>query len=254
MIAPPTQKKTLKIVILGDSGVGKTSLMNRYSQGKFTGQYKATIGADFVSKQVVVVDSYGQSHVVTLQIWDTAGQERFQSLGVGFYRGSDGAILTYDVTDPHSLDHLQHWKNEFLQHVGGGSYNLGGDMGGLNAVTAQFPFVVVGNKCDKGKDRLIELQQGIQWCTTNASTLMAYGQQQRPIEHFETSAKTAINVDEAFAELARLALNYEDFKRRSQPPKLFVPPTNDPSQFIDLRQEQQRNNTYPRNRNEPGCC
>jgi Ras-related protein Rab-7A len=73
-----TQRKTLKIVILGDSGVGKTSLMNRYSTGKFTGQYKATIGADFLSKDnVVVTDLFGQRHLVTLQIWDTAGQERY---------------------------------------------------------------------------------------------------------------------------------------------------------------------------------
>jgi small GTP-binding protein len=71
-------KKTLKIVILGDSGVGKTSLMNRYSTGKFTGQYKATIGADFLSRDnVVVTDLFGQRHLVTLQIWDTAGQERY---------------------------------------------------------------------------------------------------------------------------------------------------------------------------------
>ena len=122
--------------------------MNRYSSGKFTGQYKATIGADFVSKQIVVVDAYGQSHLVTLQIWDTAGQERFQSLGVGFYRGSDAVMLVYDVTDPHSMDHLQHWKDEFLRHVGDGSANAYGFNTDGGAI-AQFPFVVVGNKCDK---------------------------------------------------------------------------------------------------------
>ena len=88
-------KKTLKIVILGDSGVGKTSLMNRYSTGKFTGQYKATIGADFLSKEnVVVTDNlFATRTLVTLQIWDTAGQERFQSLGQGFYRGADACLL-----------------------------------------------------------------------------------------------------------------------------------------------------------------
>jgi len=142
-MAPP-RKKTLKIVILGDSGVGKTSLMNRYSTGKFTGQYKATIGADFLTKEVVVTDWYGQRHVVTLQIWDTAGQERFQSLGVAFYRGADCAMLTYDVTDPHSLDNLNHWRKEFLDAVGGPMA-----IASLSATSAQFPFVVVGNKMDK---------------------------------------------------------------------------------------------------------
>lgn len=67
--------------------VGKTCLLNRYSTGKFTGQYKATIGADFLTKETVVTDAFGQRHVVTLAIWDTAGQERFQSLGSAFYRG-----------------------------------------------------------------------------------------------------------------------------------------------------------------------
>lgn len=117
--------------------------MNRYSTGKFTGQYKATIGADFLSKDnVVVTDSYGQRHLVTLQIWDTAGQERFQSLGVGFYRGADACLLVYDITDPHSLDNLDHWRKEFLEQVGGG-------LQGLGDASTVFPFVVMGNKMDK---------------------------------------------------------------------------------------------------------
>jgi len=78
--------------------VGKTSVMNRYSSGKFTGQYKATIGADFLSKEIFVSDQFGVRRPVTLQIWDTAGQERFQSLGNSFYRGSDACLLVYDIT------------------------------------------------------------------------------------------------------------------------------------------------------------
>jgi Ras-related protein Rab-7A len=119
--------------------------MNRYSTGKFTGQYKATIGADFLSKEIVVPDQFGQRRVVTLQIWDTAGQERFQSLGVGFYRGADACLLVYDITDPHSLDNLEHWRSEFLNQVGGA-----GGLGGLSSSSdSYFPFVVLGNKVDK---------------------------------------------------------------------------------------------------------
>lgn len=200
--------------------------MNRYSTGKFTGQYKATIGADFLTKETVVTDIYGQRHLVTLQIWDTAGQERFQSLGQGFYRGADGAMLCYDITDPHSLDNLDHWRKEFLEQVGGG---LGG-MAGLSDSSASFPFVVIGNKTDKENARLVPLQRAEEWCTQAAG---AHAMGSRPLQHFETSAKTAVNVDEAFHEVARLALQYEDYKRRSQP-QLFIPPSTNP---IDLRHQ-----------------
>ena len=87
--AMATRKKVLlKVIILGDSGVGKTSLMNQFVNKKFSNQYKATIGADFLTKEVMVDD-----RLVTMQIWDTAGQERFQSLGVAFYRGADSCVL-----------------------------------------------------------------------------------------------------------------------------------------------------------------
>merc|ERR1712164_98314 len=95
-----TKKRTLlKLIILGDSGVGKTSLMNQYVNKKFSKQYKATIGADFLTKEVMIDDK-----LVTMQIWDTAGQERFQSLGVAFYRGADSCVLVYDVTDSKSFE------------------------------------------------------------------------------------------------------------------------------------------------------
>ncbi|GMH69755.1 hypothetical protein TL16_g05233 [Triparma laevis f. inornata] len=106
------KKVLLKIIILGDSGVGKTSLMNQYVSKRFTSQYKATIGADFLTKEIMVDDK-----LVTLQIWDTAGQERFQSLGVAFYRGADACMLTYDITNPKSFDSLDSWRQEFLVQV-----------------------------------------------------------------------------------------------------------------------------------------
>eukprot|EP01031_Cornospumella_fuschlensis_P043043 gene43043-52603_t len=105
-----TRKKVLlKIIILGDSGVGKTSLMNQYVNKKFTTQYKATIGADFLTKEIMIDDK-----LVTLQIWDTAGQERFQSLGVAFYRGADACVLVYDITNEKSFEAVGAWREEFL--------------------------------------------------------------------------------------------------------------------------------------------
>ncbi|XP_013602853.1 PREDICTED: ras-related protein RABG2-like isoform X2 [Brassica oleracea var. oleracea] len=102
----------LKVIFLGDSGVGKTSLMNQYVYKKFNRQYKATIGADFVTKELHIEDKS-----VTLQIWDTAGQERFHSLGAAFYRGADCCVLVYDVNDLKSFETLNTWHSEFLKQV-----------------------------------------------------------------------------------------------------------------------------------------
>ncbi|XP_074369385.1 ras-related protein Rab7-like isoform X2 [Apium graveolens] len=106
------QRSLLKVIVLGDSGVGKTSLMNQYVYNKFSQQYKATIGADFVTKELQIEDK-----LVTLQIWDTAGQERFHSLGVSFYRGADCCILVYDVNIYKTFETLQTWHRDFLRQV-----------------------------------------------------------------------------------------------------------------------------------------
>ena len=95
------KKVLVKIIIIGESGVGKTALLHKYVMGKFIEDHKATIGADFLSKEITVDDK-----IVTLQIWDTAGQERFQSLGNAFYRGSDACVLVYDVTDENSFQQV----------------------------------------------------------------------------------------------------------------------------------------------------
>jgi len=105
--------------------------MNQYVSKRYSNQYKATIGADFLTKEIVLDDK-----LVTLQIWDTAGQERFQSLGVAFYRGADACILVYDITNPKSFDQLNEWRQEFLVQAGPSDED-------------SFPFVVLGNKVDK---------------------------------------------------------------------------------------------------------
>lgn len=208
--APTTAKKhMLKLVILGDSGVGKTSLMNRYHSKKFSGQYKATIGADFLSKHVSITDPQtGSIRNVTLQIWDTAGQERFQSLGVAFYRGADAVALVYDVGDGRSFDHLDNWRNEFLKQVG------------LDDKGANFPFVLLGNKIDRPEgEREVPRQRAEQWCEKAGLG----GEMGGPIPHFETSAKTADNVDAAFLELATLAVIHEERNRKEEPVLSYAP-------------------------------
>lgn len=129
------KKVLLKVIILGDSGVGKTSLMNKFVNDKFSKQYKATIGADFLTKEILIDDK-----LITMQIWDTAGQERFQSLGVAFYRGADSCILVYDITDQKSFDSLDLWMDEFIVQAAPRN-------------PKQFPFVVLGNKADLAKTK-----------------------------------------------------------------------------------------------------
>ncbi|KAK5939193.1 Ypt/Rab-type GTPase Rab7 [Knufia obscura] len=176
------KKVLLKVIILGDSGVGKTSLMNQYVNKKFSTSYKATIGADFLTKEVTVDD-----RIVTLQLWDTAGQERFQSLGVAFYRGADCCVLVYDVNSPKSFETLDSWRDEFLIQASPRDPD-------------SFPFVVLGNKVDMGEERRMITQKRAH----------AYCQQRGQMPYFETSAKDNVNVEQAFEVIARNALQQEE--------------------------------------------
>ncbi|GCE99034.1 Rab GTPase ypt7 [Zygosaccharomyces mellis] len=172
------KKNILKVIILGDSGVGKTSLMHRYVNDKYSQQYKATIGADFLTKEVTVDDK-----VATMQVWDTAGQERFQSLGVAFYRGADCCVLVYDVTNAKSFENIKSWRDEFLVHA--------------NVLSPEtFPFVILGNKVDVEESKK----------TVGVKSVQELAKSLGNVPFFLTSAKNAINVDMAFEEIARSAL------------------------------------------------
>uniref|UniRef100_A0A672Z1I6 Ras-related protein rab7-like n=1 Tax=Sphaeramia orbicularis TaxID=375764 RepID=A0A672Z1I6_9TELE len=121
---------TLKIILIGNSGVGKSSFMNRYVSHRFTNMYRATLVTDFLSKTL----NLGED-TVTLQIWDTAGTERFQSLGAPLYRGTHCCILVFDVTSMDSFRALEQWRKEFL-------------IQGEPQDPEEFPFIVLGNKTD----------------------------------------------------------------------------------------------------------
>ncbi|KAG1048598.1 hypothetical protein G6F43_009025 [Rhizopus delemar] len=180
-MASGRKKVLLKVIILGDSGVGKTSLMNQYVNKKFSNQYKATIGADFLTKEVMVGD-----RLVTMQIWDTAGQERFQSLGVAFYRGADCCVLAYDVNNSKSFEALDQWRDEFLVQASPRDPEC-------------FPFVLLGNKIDvEESKRMVSQKRAMAWCQSKGN-----------VPYFETSAKEAINVEQAFQTIAKNALSQE---------------------------------------------
>lgn len=207
---PSRKKVLLKVIILGDSGVGKTSLMNQYVNQKFSNQYKATIGADFLTKEVMIDD-----RLVTLQIWDTAGQERFQSLGVAFYRGADCCVLVYDMTNQKSFDSLDSWRDEFLIQASPRDPD-------------NFPFVVIGNKSDMESKRKVNKSKANNWCKSK-----------NQIPYFETSAKDAVNVEGAFVEIARNALKQESLKAAEQS---YVPQTLNLQLTAQQQQQQQAYN------------
>jgi len=170
------RKILLKIIVLGESGVGKTSLLVRYVDNKFSLATKSTIGADFLSKQIEADDQ-----AVTLQIWDTAGQERFQGLGTTFYRGSDGVAFVFDVSRKDTFDALLQWKKAFLIQVG----QEGND---------DFPMLIIANKIDK-EDRVITTAMIQNFCQTNN------------LDFVECSAKDATNVTKAFDKITKKVIS-----------------------------------------------
>jgi len=170
-----------KVILLGESGVGKTSLMNRYVNNKFHEQYKATIGADFLTKEVDI-----ENKTAILQIWDTAGQERFSSLGLNFYRGSDCCALVFDVNDTKSFESLSDWKSEFLDYA-------------RPQMPENFPFVLLGNKIDLQQEPPISNKKALAWCQSAGD-----------IPYFETSALDGRGVHDAFLTMVKSCLKRVD--------------------------------------------
>jgi len=158
----------LKILIIGESGVGKSSLLLRFTDDAFDPEISATIGVDFKVK-VISIDG----NKVKLAIWDTAGQERFRTLTPSYYRGGQGAILVYDVTNRDSFQKVEDWLNELE------TYTTNHDMIKM----------LVGNKCDKEDERQVSKEEGIK-CARKHQMMF-----------IEASAKTKEGVQCAFEEL-----------------------------------------------------
>ena len=205
------QRSVLKVIILGDAGVGKTCLLNQYVKKQFSMQYKSTIGADFLTKELNL-----DGKVVQLQLWDTAGQEQFNSIGASFYRNAECCVLVCDLTDEKSFEGLEKWRTQFLNQLAPKDPD-------------NFPFVVFGNKCDKSDERKVQDAKLKQYCESHNN-----------IPYFETSAKTAVNVEKGFEEVAGLAL-----KRNSKDDEIYIPPN--PNTKLKL-------NSQGTTQTKNGCC
>jgi Ras-related protein Rab-1A len=156
-----------KLVLIGDTGVGKSCLLLRFADDAFTESYISTIGVDFRFRTLKV-----DGKTVKLQIWDTAGQERFRTITSAYYRGADGIVMVYDVTSRETFDHVSDWLNEVDKYANEGTCKL-----------------LVGNKSDMdGKQ--VEPSEAQEY----AETLQ--------IPCIETSAKSAENVEAAFVKMA----------------------------------------------------
>ncbi|VDL59496.1 unnamed protein product [Hymenolepis diminuta] len=164
----PDYDYLFKLLLIGDSGVGKSCLLLRFSDDTFTDTYISTIGVDFKIRTLEL-----DGKIVKLQIWDTAGQERFRTITSSYYRGAQGIIIVYDITDEASFTNLKTWLTEI-------------DLYANTTVNR----LLVGNKCDLASRRAVSFEDG----QSRADSLS--------IPFLETSAKTAENVHQAFVKMA----------------------------------------------------
>jgi len=159
----------IKLLMIGDSGVGKTCLLLRYANDSFSPTFITTIGIDFKIKTIEL-----EGKVVKLQIWDTAGQERFRTITTSYFRGAQGILLVYDVTDRGSFENIRNWVAQIQQHAD------------LNVNK-----VLIGNKCDVNPSQIVISEEEGQKLADE------YG-----IKFFQTSAKMNLNVVNAFEGIA----------------------------------------------------
>lgn len=176
-----------KMLIIGESGVGKSCLLIRYADDQFSDCYISTIGVDF---KIRTIEMDGK--VIKLNMWDTAGQERFKTITKTFYRGAHGVILVFDVTDLESFQNLRNWIKD-VEMFGG----------------HQVAKLLVGNKSDLKDKRVVSYEAAQEFANTMG------------MPYLETSAKTATNVEQAFMTLTAEMKNMFDsgaFKKPIIPP------------------------------------
>ena len=161
----------LKILILGDSAVGKTTLLLKYVDGYFPTIYVATIGVEYKIKKLII-----NGLNINLQIWDTAGQERFRGITQNFLKGANGIIYTYDITNKKSFENLKNWVTTTEDSI------------------SDYKSIIIGNKSDLEDERKVSKDSFTNYCKN------------KNLKGFEVSAKSGTNVNECFETLAKLII------------------------------------------------
>jgi len=194
----PEYDYLFKLLLIGDSGVGKSCLLLRFADDTYTESYISTIGVDF---KIRTIELDGKT--IKLQIWDTAGQERFRTITSSYYRGAHGIIVVYDVTDQESFNNIKQWLQEIERYASETVNKL-----------------LVGNKCDLTAKKVVDY-----------STAKEYADQ-LDIPFLETSAKNATNVEQAFMTMAAEIKNRmgPPSPASSQPGAMKIGPTTSPEQ------------------------
>ncbi|XP_074583092.1 ras-related protein RABA2a-like [Curcuma longa] len=154
----------VKVVLIGDSGVGKTNLLSRFTRNEFNLESKSTIGVEFATRTLQV-----EGRIIKAQIWDTAGQERYRAITSAYYRGALGAVLVYDVTKPTTFDNISRWLKELRDHA-----------------DSNITIMLVGNKTDIKHQRAVASEDAHSYA------------EKEGLSFIETSALDATNVEQAF--------------------------------------------------------
>jgi len=195
-----------KVLVVGDIGTGKTSIIKRYVHNIFSAHYKSTIGVDFALKVI----NWSPNTIVRLQLWDIAGQERFGNMTRVYYKEAVGAIVVFDVTRAATFDAVQKWKNDIDCKVT------------LPPDDRPIPVVLLGNKIDLAKESFQKTPSQMEkYCEENGFS-----------GWFETSAKDNQNIEKAFKFLVSKILENEvrkDDTEENDPSKLVEPTSNPPT-------------------------
>ena len=172
-----------KLILVGDSGVGKSNVLSRFVSNEYNDDSKATIGVEFGVKSLIVNDSN-----IKLQLWDTAGQERFRAITTSYYRGSDGALVVFDVTNENTFINVEKWISEM--------YNI--------IDKRKLSVIIIGNKTDMDKERIVSRERAEQLC------------KKYNFEYMEASAKNNDNIDNVFLTLAEQIYENKVIKKQME--------------------------------------